>query len=73
MKVKDFLKKYQMSSNAEVFLEVVTSNGDAGNFVLLSEREIRDLDATSYKMNLCVQSFNVTDNIMTIYVKEARK
>lgn len=72
MKVKDFLKKYQMSSNAEVFLEVVTSNGDVGNFALLSEREIRDLDATSYKMNLRVQSFNVTDNIMTIYVKEAR-
>lgn len=70
MKVKDFLKKYQMSSNAEVFLEIVTSNGDAGNFVLLSEREIRDLDATSYKMNLRVQSFNVTDNIMTIYAKE---
>ncbi len=70
MKVKDFLKKYQMSSNAEVILEIVTNNGDAGAFALLSEREIRDLDATSYKMNLRVQSFNVTDNIMTIYANE---
>lgn len=64
MKVIDLLKKYRMSSNSDVFLESVPD----GDFCQLKEDEIRELRPHVF-MEMTVQSFEVIDNVLTIYAK----
>lgn len=62
MKVKDFLKKYRMCSNADVFLQMGEELKE------LSSDEIRELEPEVF-MNTTVNSFDVIDNVLTIYIR----
>lgn len=63
MKVKDFLKKYRMCSNSDVFLQ--TKDGE---FAQLSTKEIENLEPEAL-MSATVNSFDVIDNVMTIHIR----
>lgn len=65
MKVGDFLKKYWMCSNAEVFIESVP----AGDLSKLKQDEVSDLRPIVL-MDMTVQSFSVIDNVLTIYAMD---
>lgn len=65
MKVGDFLKKYQMCSNAEVFIESVPT----GEWSKLKQDEVRDLRPIAL-MDMTMQSFSVIDNVLTIYAMD---
>lgn len=62
MKVKDFLKKYRMCSNSDVFLQ---KNGE---FTQLSANQMKNLEP-EVLMNATVNSFDVIDNVMTIHIR----
>lgn len=62
MKVKDLLKKYRMCSNADVFLQT------GGELQKLSQKEISEL-APERLMTATVRSFDVIDNVITIYIR----
>lgn len=64
MKVIDLLKKFRLCSNADVFLESVPG----GEFCQLKEDEIRELRPSAF-MEMTVQSFDVIDNVLTIYAR----
>ena len=63
MKVKDFIKKYNMCSNADVFLQ--TSDGE---FAKLNQQEIKDLEP-EILMNSTVNTFDIIDNVLTIHIR----
>lgn len=65
MKVGDFLKKYKMCSNAEVFLESVPG----GEWCKLDNDELKELRPDRL-MDMTVQSFSIIDNVLTIYAMD---
>ncbi len=62
MKVKDFLKKYRMCSNSDVFLQ---KNSE---LMQLSANQIKNLEP-DVLMSATVNSFDVIDNVMTIHIR----
>lgn len=65
MKVGDFLKKYKMCSNAEVFIESVPD----GEWSKLNNGEVKELRPDRL-MDMTVQSFSIIDNVLTIYAMD---
>ncbi len=65
MKVGDFLKKYLMCSNSEVFLKSVPD----GEWCKLDENEVKELRPNRL-MDMTVQSFSIIDNVLTIYAMD---
>lgn len=63
MKVRDFLKKYRMCSNADVFLQ--TSDGE---FAKLERNEIENL-TPEVLMNSTVNTFDIIDNVLTLHIR----
>lgn len=66
MKVRDLLKKYRTCATAPVRLTVVPT----GSSALLRKEDIRELPKEMEILNFTVQSFDVIDNVMTIYAKQ---
>lgn len=64
MKVCDFLRKYRICSNAKVRLTVVP----VGTTAFIQGAELRDPPKDGV-FGQTVQSFDVIDNVMTIYAK----
>lgn len=64
MKVCDLLEKYRMCSNAEVRLTVVP----VGTTAFIQNAELRDPQKDGV-FGQTVQSFDVIDNVVTIYAK----
>jgi len=64
MKVRDILGKFTISSNASVHVK-------CGSVLIssLSKQEIFDLKPDRI-MDATVNSFNIIDNVMTIYVRK---
>lgn len=65
MKVGDFLKKYRMCSNSEVFLESVPD----GEWCKLDNDELKELRPDRL-MDMTVQSFSIINNVLTIYAMD---
>lgn len=63
MKVRDFLKKYRMCSNADVFLQTTD-----GEFAKLDHNKIKNLEPEAL-MNSTVNTFDVIDNVLTLYIR----
>lgn len=63
MKVKDFLKKYRMCSNTDVFLQSTSS----GEFTKLDKQSILHLEPEAL-MTETLKSFDIIDNVLTIYI-----
>lgn len=63
MKVRDFLKKYRMCSNADIFLQ--TSDGE---FAQLKHEEIKELNP-EVLMSATINSFDIVDNVLTIHIR----
>lgn len=63
MKVKDFLKKYRMCSNADVYLQTTD-----GEFAKLEREEIEELKP-EVLMNATVNAFDVIDNVLTVHIR----
>lgn len=64
MKVKDFLKKYRMCSNADVLLQSAKSS----KFTPLDKQDILHLEPGAL-MEETLNSFEIIDNVMIIYIK----
>ena len=65
MKVGDFLKKYKMCSNSEVFLESVPD----GEWCKLDNDELKELRPDRL-MDMTVRSFSIIDTVLTIYATD---
>lgn len=63
MKVRDFLKKYGMCSNSDVFLQSMSS----GEFTKLDKQSILHLEP-EVLMAETLKSFDIIDNELTIYI-----
>lgn len=63
MKVRVFLKKYRLCSNADVFLQTPD-----GEFAKLESEEIKELNPEAL-MNATVNSFDIIDNILTVHIR----
>lgn len=66
MKVRDLLKKYRTFATTLVRLTVVP----IGSSALLRKEDIRELPNEMEILNFTVQSFDVIDNVTTIYAKQ---
>lgn len=64
MKVCDFLQKYRMCSNAKVRLVMFPS----GTAAFIRAKELRNPPKDG-AFGLSLQSFDVIDNVVTIYAK----
>lgn len=64
MKVKEIIKKLKMSSNASVIIQEVK----AGSLVELTCEQTKDVEP-QYAMNMKVNSFDIVDNVLTIYAE----
>lgn len=63
MKVKQLLNKLKANSNCDIFVQGQKSE----NIVQLSKYEIAKLEGITMEMNIA--TFEITNNIVTIYVK----
>ncbi len=63
MKVKDLIKKYNMCSNADIFLQ--TPNGEISK---LERDEVQNIQP-ELLMNSTVNSFDIIDNVLTIHIR----
>ena len=64
MKVKQFLKKFRISSNCDVFVQ----HNKASSLVKLSDNEITKLEGIT--MGMTLKTFEITDNILTMFIYE---
>lgn len=64
MKVYDFLRKYRLCSNAKVRMTVFP----VGTTAFIRDEELRNPPKDGV-FGLAVQSFDVIDNVVTIYAK----
>lgn len=62
MKVREFIKKYRLCSNAEIILQT-----HDGNITKLSDEEIKDIQP-EVLMSATINSFSILDNVVTIYI-----
>ena len=58
------LKKYRLCSNSTVFIEDVKT----GDLLELTHDDLKNLSPECF-MSMTVNSFDVVDNILTLYVK----
>lgn len=63
MKVKDFIKKFRLCSNADIFLQTPD-----GAFAQLRKEEIKNIKPETL-MSATINSFDIIDNVITIYIK----
>lgn len=64
MKIIDFLKKYKMDSNADIFIESVSEPV----FCKLEQHEVEQLEP-EFIMNMTIKAIEVIDNVLTLYTK----
>lgn len=64
MKVKEVIKKLSLSSNASIIVQGVKY----GSIIELKANELRNIEP-EYIMNMRVNSFDIIDNVLTIYAQ----
>lgn len=64
MKVKEIIKKYRLCSNADVFVEAIKNQ----SVLQLTQTQMDKLEP-EYLMDMRVNSFDVVDNVLTIYAE----
>ena len=76
MKVKEIVKKFRMASNAEVFVKCDIC-GDViymekavktGDLIEITRQQLENIEP-QYVMDMRVNSFDIIDNILTIYAE----
>lgn len=65
MKVKEIVKKYRVVSNASVIIQAVKT----GDMIELTKQQIKYDEVPEYAMQMKVNSFEIIDNILTIYAE----
>ena len=63
MKVKEFIKKFRLCSNADMVLQTPD-----GVFAKLEKEEIKNIQPEAL-MSATINSFDIIDNVITIYIK----